>query len=283
MFTNCTCPVGFEPLVSETSCGCNCDSKLSPHITNCDPTTESLVRVNTNSWITHVNDTDPPGYVIHPNCPLDYCHPLTENVSMNLNLPNGADAQCAYNCSGILCGACQEHLSFSLGSSYCLPCHSYWPAVFVVILLAAIIAGILLVIALLALNMTVAIGLINGFIFYANIVAANSAVFFPSSVPSFPNVFVAWLNLDIGIDVCFIDGLDAYTKTWLQLAFPVYIISLVIIVIIVSEYSPQFAALIGKRDPIATLATLILLSYAKLLSLTITALSFSVLEYPDGS
>ena len=175
------------------------------------------------------------------------------------------------------------HLTLSLGSSHCLSCHNHWPAVLVVIFLAAIIAGLLLVTALLALNMTVAVGLINGFIFYANIVAANSAVFFPSSEPSFPTVFVAWLNLDIGIDVCFYDGLDAYTKTWLQLFFPIYIISLVIIVIIVSEYSRRFAGLIGKRDPLATLATLILLSYAKLLSVTITALSFAILEYPNGS
>ena len=46
-----------------------------------------------------------------------------------------------------------------------------------------------------------------------------------------------------------------------------YIISLVVVVIIVSEYSPRFAGLIGRKDPISTLATLILLSYAKLLSL----------------
>ena len=282
-FSDCTCPVGFQPLDSDTRCECVCDSKLSPHITSCNSTIKSLVRVNTNSWITHINETDPPGYLIHPNCPLDYCRPPTENISMNLNLPDGSDVQCAYNRSGVLCGGCQEHLSLSLGSSRCLSCHGHWPAVLVVILLAAIVAGILLVTALLALNMTVAVGLINGFIFYANIVAANNAIFFPSSEPSFPTVFVAWLNLDIGIDVCFFDGLDAYSKTWLQLAFPVYIISLVIIVIIVSEYSPQFAGLIGKRDPIATLATLILLSYAKLLSVTITALSFAVLDYPDGS
>ena len=138
-------------------------------------------------------------------------------------------------------------------------------------------------IALLALNITVAVGLINSFIFYTNIVAANGAVFFPSSEPSFPTVFVAWLNLDLGIDVCFIEGLDAYAKTWLQLAFPVYIISLVVLIIIVSEYSPRFVRLVGKRDPIATLATLILLSYATLLSTTIRALSFAVIEYPDGS
>ena len=280
-FSNCTCPVGFQP--KTTSCECTCDSKLSPYITNCNIETSSIIRENTNSWITYINRTDPPGYVIHPNCPFDYCKPQTDNVSINLNLPNGADAQCAFNRTGTLCGACQEHLSLSLGSSRCLPCPSHWPAVFVVILLAAIIAGVLLVTALLALNMTVAVGLINGFIFYANIMSANSAVFFPSSEPSFPTVFVAWLNLDLGIDVCFFDGLDTYIKTWLQLAFPVYIISLVVIIIIVSEYSPRFAALIGRKDPIATLATLILLSYAKLLSITITALSSADITYPDGS
>ena len=146
---------------------------------------------------------------------------------------------------------------------------------FIVILLAAIVAGVLLVMVLLALNITVTIGLINGFIFYANVTEANGAIFFLSLEPSFPTVFVAWLSLDIGINVCFFDGVDAYTKTWLQLAFPIYIISLVMFIIIISKYSPRFAGLIEKRDPIATLATLSLLSYAKLLSVTITALSFA--------
>ena len=284
-FIECTCPVGFEPLSnsqSSTKCECDCDSALSLYITECNITTSSVLRKDTNSWITYINDTDPPEYVIYQNCPFDYCQPQTQSVTINFNLPNGADSQCAYDRTGVLCGACKEDLSLSLASSRCVPCHTHWPAVFVVILLAAAIAGILLVTALLALNMTVSVGLINGFIFYANIVSAGSAVFFPSSEPSFPSVFVAWLNLDIGIDVCFIDGLDAYAKIWLQLVFPLYIISLVVIAIVVSEYSPRFAGLIGKKDPISTLATLILLSYAKLLSITITALSSAVLDYPDG-
>ena len=284
-FIECTCPVGFEPLSnnqSSTRCECVCDSTLSLYITECDITTSSVLRKDTNSWITYINDTDPPEYVIYKNCPFDYCQPQTKSVTINFNLPNGADSQCAFDRTEVLCGACKEDLSLSLASSRCVPCHTHWPAVFVVILLAAAIAGILLVTALLALNMTVSVGLINGFIFYANIVSAGSAAFFPSSEPSFPSVFVAWLNLDIGIDVCFIDGLDAYAKVWLQLVFPVYIISLVVMVIIVSEYSPRFAGLIGKKDPISTLATLILLSYAKLLSITITALSSAVLDYPDG-
>ena len=285
LFTYCTCPIGFRPLShsqSSTKCECVCDSALSPYITECNIKTSSVLRKGTNSWITYINDTNPSEYVIYPYCPFDYCLPQTENVKMNFNFPKGADSQCAYNRRGILCGACKEGLSLSLASSHCLPCHTHWPAVFVVILLAASVAGILLVIALLALNMTVSVGLINSFIFYANIVSAGSAIFFPSSEPSFPSVFVAWFNLDIGIDVCFVDGLDAYAKTWLQLAFPVYIISIVAMVIVTSEYSSTFAGLIGKRDPVSTLATLILLSYAKLLSITITALSSAVLDYPNG-
>ena len=45
----------------------------------------------------------------------------------------------------------------------------------------------------------------------------------------------------------------------------------------------MFARQIGRRDPVATLATLILLSYTKLLSTTISVLSFADLHYPDGS
>ena len=284
-FNECTCSVGFQPLSnskSSTRCECICDSKLSPYITDCNIATSMVFRFGTNSWITYINNTDSPGYVKYPYCPFDYCKPLTENVSINFNLPNGSDTQCAYNRTGVLCGYCRGKSSLSLASSRCLPCHSHWPAVWIIIFVAAILVGILIVIVLLALNMTVSVGLINGFIFYANIVSAGSAVFFPSSEPSFPSVFVAWLNLEIGIDVCFIDGLDAYIKIWLQLAFTVYIISLVVIVIIVSEYSPRFYQLIGRKYPVATLATLILLSYAKLLLVTITALSFAKLDYPDG-
>ena len=85
--------------------------------------------------------------------------------------------------------------------------------------------------------------------------------------------------------MCFFDGLDTYAKTWLQLAFPVYIISLMIIVIKISQNSIKFTRLIatGGRDTIAILATLTLLSYTKLLSTIISIMSFAVLHYPNGS
>ena len=119
----------------------------------------------------------------------------------------------------------------------------------VVILVAAFIAGIALVALLLILNLTVATGTLNGIIFYTNIIAANSSIYLPFSTPNFITVFIAWLNLEIGIDIrfCFFPEMDAYWKTLLQLAFPTYVIFLVAMVIVISEHSTKFLALLPKR------------------------------------
>ena len=87
----------------------------------------------------------------------------------------------------------------------------------------------------------------------------------------------------MGFDACFYDGMDTYWKTWLQLAFPIYIIVLVIIMIIVSEYSIKFSELLARKNPVTTLATLILLSYTKLLHIVISSISFGIITYPNGS
>ena len=147
-----------------------------------------------------------------------------------------------------------DGLSLSLGSSHCRPCSNDW----ITLLCVFAIAGITLVAFLLEFNFTVAVGTFNGLIFYANIFAANRAIFFPSDETKLLTVFIAWLNLDFGFETCFYDGMDGYAKTWLQLAFPLYVISLVFAIIIISDYSSKFAALFTGKNPIATLATLIL-------------------------
>ena len=68
-----------------------------------------------------------------------------------------------------------------------------------------------------------------------------------------------------------------------SIAFPAYVLLLVALLIIVSECSIRFAQTVGKRNPIATLDTLILLCYVKFLRTIIVVFSFATLEYPDGS
>ena len=278
------CLVGFELNESEEGCRCVCDSQLFPHFTNC--LGEAIIRER-NVWVTNLTTNHASNihqYLIHPYCPFDYCHPPSSRVEISLNIPNGADAQCANNRAGLLCGTCKHNFSLSLGSSHCLPCSVHWYAVLITILIAAILAGIILVALILALNLTVAIGTLNGIVFYANVVYANNTVFLPFTEPfNFITAFISWLNLEIGFDTCFFVGMDAYSKTLLQLAFPGYVFFLVFMVIIISKHSMRFSQLIGKRNPVASLATLISLSYAKFLHIIIASLSFAILEYPDSS
>ena len=72
-------------------------------------------------------------------------------------------------------------------------------------------------------------------------------------------------------------------QTLLNLAFPTFVFCLVGLVIVVSSYSFRFSKFIGNKDPVAILATFILLSYAKFLEIYFESLSAGILKYPDGS
>ena len=170
---------------------------------------------------------------------------------------------------------CQQGLVFCLGSNRCVQCSENWRRDLIGIVIA-IIAGIVLVISMLALNMTVAVGTLNGIFFYANIVAANADMYLsPFKSPDFVTVFISWLNLDIGFDIWFSGSAfveEVYVfKALIRLAFPAYVILLVVIVIVTSEYSSKFTKIIGKGNPVAVLATMILLSYAKILNAILTS------------
>ena len=264
------CPVGFELSYSKSEC--ICEERLQRFTNTCDIDDESFRR-NSDFWVTYHKET-PTGLILHPHCPFDYCQ--TAEVSVRFD---DLDTQCAYYRSGFLCGRCKDGLSLPFGSSRCLPCSN----VYISITIAFIVAGILLVALLLLCQLTVVDGDLNGLILYANVVAVNKAIFFPSGETNILTVFIAWVNLDLGIETCFYDGMDAYARSWLQFAFPVYMWILVGLIIAVSHYSTGIIVRILGRNPVAVLATLFLLSYAKMLRTIITALSFTSLEYPDES
>ena len=276
-FLPCTCPIGFQPIETESLCTCVCDPILRPaYIQNCSYADETVLR-DSNAWIDYVNTTTEAGYLLYPDCPFDYC--VNKPVNINLNIPNGSDVQCAFNRSGKLCGACKEDLSLMMGTSRCQECSNS----FISLIIPFALAGIALVAFILILNVTVATGTIHGLIFYANILVASRSIFIPLDTPNILIIFISWINLDLGIETCFYNGMDSYAKVLLQLAFPTYIILITVTIIIISEYSIWFATLIGKKDPVATLCTLILLSYSKLIRTIIASLQFTYLNYPDGS
>ena len=267
---NHTCLPGFSLSTSNKSCVC--DPRLvEKGFTNNCTIRNGLGKITRDSrkkfWVGY-DDSD--GLILHPNCPFDYC--VNKSVAFPLN---DTDLQCAYNRSGRLCGACKEGYSLVLGTSQCRKCTNR----FLILLIPFAVMGVALVILLLVCKLTVATGTLSGLVFYANIVGVNRTIFLPVESTDAFSVFIAWINLDFGIETCFYDGMDAYSKTWLQFVFPAYLWLLVGLIIVVSHFSQRFAKLLGK-NPVSVLATLILLSYAKILRTLITVIYFTYLEYP---
>ncbi len=98
------------------------------------------------------------------------------------------------------------------------------------------------------------------------------------------SIFLAWLNLDFGIETCFYNGMNQYSKTWLQFVFPAYLLVLVLLIILICKFSisaSHFFAMFG--DPVGVLATVILLSYTKIVRTILEALSFASIDFSSNS
>ena len=266
------CPLGFK--LSPYPHQCICDTQLKRNNIPCNITTQTIQRSGS-VWVNASFDGDiNNGVIVAQNCPFGYCK--TEEVHVNLKQP---DTQCAFHHSGTLCGACQPGFSLALGSPQCL---NHCSNDYISLIIAFAIAGLVLVFFIKILDLTVAVGTINGLIFYANIIQASQSTFLPEGDTNPLTVFIAWLNLDLGIETCFFHGLDGYWKTWLQFVFPFYIWAIILLIIYVSRCSQAVAWIFGNNS-VPVLATLILLSYAKLFRTIVSALTFTYLEFPDGS
>ena len=260
-----SCPRGFELNGNQ----CKCDKRLSNHFKgiDCDIFADvTIIYSKAFIWLRY----DEQYLKIHNNCPLDYCQMQATYKNISLEFP---DEQCTNNRSGVTCGSCQDNYSIGLGGSKCLLCTSNSPLIWLIPVFA--VAGVALVALLLICNMTISHGTLNGLIFYANVISITRLTSLQScSIHPILSVFIAWLNLDFGVETCFYSGMDTYQKTWLQFAFPLYIWLLVGVIIVVSHYSFTAVKVFGRNN-IAILATLFLLSYTKILKTIITALHFS--------
>ena len=262
------CPLGFE--LSEEDRMCVCNRMVKNFIQNCYIDNTSFERTRNTFWISQTNNT----LIFHSfRCPLDYC----EDDSINVTLSDPS-AQCGFNRTGTLCGQCQMNFSLALGSLHCIPCDNNHAALIIVFALA----GVVLIAIIFLLRLTVSVGTLNGLFFYANIIQANHQAFFPRAKTSIFTVFISWLNLDLGIETCFYEGMDIYAYSWFQFLFPFYVWFLIGCIILACRYSQSIAKRLGQ-NPVAVLATLLLMSFSKILQSIIVPLSMTYLTYYNPS
>ena len=252
------CSEGFE-LSNETKI-CECFENISKYQSDvhCFSSSQTIQRSSGSSvWIGKAEQTCT---VVVLNCSFDYCNSDEKNLK-NLKSLTESDKLCNNSRTGRLCGKCKDNYSLILGSNKCWDCSNKSGHAAIIIVIS--IMGILLICLIFLINLTVSVGTINGLIFFANIVKLYEPFFPIESIP-FLSQFISWINLDMGIETCFYNGMNAHEKVGLQFLFPFYLWLIVVVVIIASKRSSRIARFTGNNT-IPVLATVILLSYTKLL------------------
>ena len=280
------CPWGFK-LTEHPPYKCDCDPLLSKEDIYCDINTRMIHRPQGHKWIgcenEHLNSSSDTTnssectqLTLARSCPVGFCKNAARNISLET-----INEQCEGNREGRLCGACTKGYSLGIGSTNCLnTCSTYYLYIMIGVFL---VAGILLILLLTICNLTVTEGTINGLLFYANVVHQYKHIFltdYPNNYNLF-RVFIAWINLDFGLNVCFYSHMTMYEKTWLQFGFLFYIWVLELIIIALSHRFIFFTRLVG-RNVVKALATLLLISFPKLLNTAINSLKYAHIFKSNG-
>ena len=272
-----SCPPGLILTGEPTVQVCDCYPVLTDTNVECDIINgRGVFSWNGSLWVNINGD----GIAYNKYCPFNYCKANKQEI----DLKDDSDSQCAFNRAGRLCGGCKVNYSLAIGSSHCIHCPNNNNLALLIFFAAA---GFLLVFFISVFNLTVTQGMINGLIFYANIVWVYQCIFFPeerklNSLLVFLKTFIAWANLDFGIETCFVNGLTAFWKTWLQFIFPFYIWAIAGVIILAARYSTRLTNFLANKA-VPLLNTLFLLSYMKLLRIVATAFEFSTTtKYPQS-
>ena len=158
------CPLGFQSRGDPP--GCDCHPVLTVNNVKCQFINHTGYHIwNGPLWLDIMNDIELAQY-----CPFDYC----KNNKKFVNFQNDSNAQCAFNRAGRLCGGCKKSYSLAIRSSHCIQC----PNNNNLALLILFAAGFLLVVIIGTFNLTITQGMINGLIFYANIVWTYQRILF---------------------------------------------------------------------------------------------------------
>ena len=274
------CPWGFI-LSNSPPYKCDCDGLLTNHGIFCTIDTQTVtIPSRQHYWLgcSNSNQSDCRGLSLADHCLLGYCRTDTMSISQKT-----LDHQCSDSREGVLCGGCKKDHSLALGSSRCLQnCPEY---LFYTILVVSAASGILVILFLIGCNFTVSEGTINGLFFYAHVVHRNTDSFFPglagTSNANVFRLFITWLNLDLGFEVCFYKSMTQYQKSWIQCGFIFYLCILEVAIIILSRKYIFFTRLIG-RNVVKVLATLFLICCAKMMDIGISSLEFAHVKHSDG-
>ena len=300
------CPPGF--VLDRESGDCVCSPVLYAFakdisiLMKCSIQTQTFTRSSiTVSWAGLIEMEDGINvFGISRSCPLGHCmaNPAFDHfqstgetelfVAYQIKDKVYETPLCINDREGALCGKCKDGFSVVFGSEKCIRCSNKW----IWTALVQVALGSIAVYFLFVLRLTLTTGTLNGIIFYAQ--AANGGLFDLLSLHSDVDiistateklvqavyVFLSILNLNLGLHVCFYDGMTELWKVGLSLVFPIYLLIIVVILIILSRYSTWLSNKISHSS-VQVLVTIVHLSFSRLLLTIIDVFTSSIVYTSD--
>ncbi len=256
------CPAAYY--FNSSSSNCLCLSNLSNYGITCTP--EGGLVIPVNMWVGALEEMAQVVVV----CPFDFCSRQVTTINSTSKVQ-----QCNenYNRTGPGCGGCVDGYSLVFGSNRCLRCSNYS----ILLLLLFAFLGVLLMAVLLLLRISIAGGLLNGVLYFSNIVS----LYLPLFVSDSSFVLFSWFSLKFGIESCFFDGMKPIHVAALNFVFPLYLYLLVFVIVMIARQSTKFSDFLfrTKASPAKLFATILVMTYSSLLESCIQTLSFTELYY----
>lgn len=257
------CGFGFD--YEHTTEECICD-RFTPEGVTCNIKNHTLTVFHTGHWYGPAEQLD--NHSVFETCFFDHC-----TLGVVSYRPYQIDSQCStgFKRKGLLCSQCEDNAGMVFGSNKCKVCDN--KNLYILIPLFAA-AGIFIIVLIAFLDITVAHGYVNGFIFYCN--CLNFFLPYLSSTPNlgidYIFVFVSWINLSLGIEACFYNGMSELAKIGLRLVFPAYLYILMFLIVILSRYSKTISKIPFSAG--RTFATIFILTYFSIFGTCIHLLGF---------
>ena len=282
------CPLGFQ--LSEAlpyKCICNpLFLKLATYMYNsqiiCDINLQTISFKQKELWFgchdakrQNVSSTCTNLVATSESCDF-YCRNAksTSNTTVDISVAD-IDSQCLSGHTGILCGECMSEYSRVLGGTF--ECQKNCTNKNLPLILITFVAsGFIVIIFIIALNLTITEGTLNGLLVYTNIIQTYFLEEL-SGVGKLCWAFISWINLTLGIKVCFYKGMDAYQQIWIIFAQVFYYLAIFILIIFLSRKFTFFTRLFG-RNIIKVLATILFLLYSNLLFATLNTFRYAHLS-----
>ena len=299
------CPLGFVWQNETQQCGCSSTFYNKDFYSvygfkaDCDINYLSMVRphLSANSWAGYINTSGHFGVSLQ--CPLGYCNYngsfFCNSSTSDVNISNNKTCNketlqslCLHHREGPLCGSCGrfkegQKLSMVFGSTECKECSNWW--LWTLVLYGVV--GPLLIYLLYALRLTLTTGTLNGIIFYAQM--ANCGMidllalkFNQDPYSKFCLIFLSTLNLNLGFPLCFYNGMTELWKACLSLLFPLYLLTIVVVLIILSRFSLRLSNQIAHSS-VQVLVTVVHLSFSKLLLAIIDVFTSARIYYNSNT